>query len=85
MSGRTELTSRSFDGLHPGRSINTAGFVLAVLKHLGLVRVNGENSRQHECVVPNTTFDQVAMAAIDPAVITKKTKPVKADAKKKGS
>lgn len=63
VKGATELTSRSFDVLHPGRSINTAGFVLASLKQLGLVRTNQENSRLHEHV-PTTTFEQIALAAM---------------------
>ena len=57
------LISRSMGELHAGRSINTGGFVMAILKHLGLVRVNADNSRHHE-MVPGTTFAQVAMEAI---------------------
>ena len=54
------LISRSMCELHKGRSINTGGFVLSVLKYLGLVRVNSENSRHHE-VVPGATFEKVAL------------------------
>ena len=61
--GATELTAKSFHALHPGKSINTGGFVLAALKELGLIRANEENSRVHEHV-PTTTFEQVAMACI---------------------
>ncbi len=57
------LISRSMCELHAGRSINTGGFVLSILKHLGLVRVNAENSRHHE-MVPGTTVDQVALGAM---------------------
>ena len=60
----TVLISRSMCELHAGRSINTGGFVLSVLKHLGLVRVSAENSRHHE-MVPGTTFEQVAMHVIE--------------------
>lgn len=63
VKGSTELTSKSFQVLHPGRSVNTAGFVLASLKHLGLIRANEDNSRLHEHV-PTVTFEQVAMAAM---------------------
>lgn len=63
VKGATELTSRSFQALHPGRSINTAGFVLASLKEMGLIRTNAENTRLHEHV-PTTTFEKVAMAAM---------------------
>lgn len=61
--GRSELTAQSFLVLHPGRSVNTGGFVLAVLKHLGMLRTNSENTRLHEHV-PTTTFQQVAMNAM---------------------
>ena len=59
--GATELTSRSFQALQPGRSVNGAGFAMAVLKALGLIRVNAENSRLHEHV-PTETFEKVVMA-----------------------
>lgn len=61
--GKSELTAQSFLVLHPGRSVNTGGFVLAVLKHLGMLRTNLENTRLHEHV-PTTTFQQVAMNAM---------------------
>lgn len=59
--GEGELTAKSFHGLHPGKSINTGGFVLAVLKELGLIRANDENTRVHEHV-PGTTFEKVVSA-----------------------
>ena len=77
VAGATALTSRSFDVLHPGRSINTAGFVLATLKHLGLIRTNAENSRHHEHV-PTENFVKVAMTALDPGDSAKKSKTTKA-------
>lgn len=61
--GKSELTAQSFLALHPGRSVNTGGFVLAVLRHLGLLRISSENSRLHEHV-PTTTFEQVALNAM---------------------
>lgn len=64
--GATELTSRAFHVLKPGRSTNTAGFVAAVLKALGYIRTNAENSRLHEHV-PTETFEKVVMARIDRA------------------
>jgi hypothetical protein len=54
------LISRSMCELHAGRSINTGGFVLSILKHLRLVRVSAENSRHHE-MVPGVTFEHVAL------------------------
>jgi hypothetical protein len=56
--GAAELTAKSFHDLHPGKSINTGGFILAALKEIGLIRANEENTRLHEHV-PTTTFAQV--------------------------
>ena len=72
----TVLISRSMCKLHAGRSINTGGFVLSVLKHLGLVRVNAENSRHHE-MVPGTTFEQVALEAMGQTASSSKRKILK--------
>ena len=72
----TVLISRSMCELHAGRSINTGGFVLSVLKHLGLVRVNAENSRHHE-MVPGTTFEQVALEAMGQTASSSKRKTLK--------
>lgn len=63
VKGGSELTAKSFQVLHPGKSINTGGFLLAVLKDLGLLRANAENTRLHEHI-PTTTFEQVAMARV---------------------
>ncbi len=72
----TVLISRSMCELHAGRSINTGGFVLSVLKHLGLVRVHAENSRHHE-MVPDTTFEQVALQAMGQSISGGKRKTLK--------
>lgn len=56
--GHTELTSRSFQVLKPNRSTNTAGFVMAAIKSLGLIRNNAENTRLHEHV-PTETLEKV--------------------------
>ena len=63
VKGDAELTAKSFQVLHPGKSINTGGFLMAVLKDLGLIRANADNTRLHEHV-PTTTFEQVAIARI---------------------
>lgn len=76
VKGASELTAKSFHVLHPGRSINTGGFVLAALKELGLIRPNVDNTRIHEHV-PTMTFERVAVAAINPAA-AKKSKPANA-------
>ena len=58
--GEGELTAKSFQALHEGRSVNTGGFLAAVLKDLGLIRANEENTRLHEHV-PTMTFEKVVM------------------------
>jgi hypothetical protein len=70
------LISRSMCELHAGRSINTGGFVLSILKHLGLVRVNAENSRHHE-MVPGVTFNQVTLEAMGQGASGDKRKTLK--------
>ena len=57
--GAEGLTAKSFHPLHPGKSINTGGFVLAALRELRLIRANEENTRLHEHV-PGTTFEKAA-------------------------
>ena len=64
--GETGLTAKSFHCIHPGKSVNSGGFLAAVLKDLGLIRANAENSRLHEHV-PTTTYESVAMARIQAA------------------
>lgn len=79
VKGATELTAKSFHALHPGKSINTGGFVMAVLKDLGLLRANEENTRVHEHV-PATTFEKVVMVRMGQTIEAAPAKP----AKKKG-
>lgn len=52
--GHAELTSRSFQVLKPGRSTNTAGFVMAAIKSLGLIKTNDENTRLQTHVITET-------------------------------
>ena len=79
VKGGPELTAKSFQALHPGKSINTGGFIMAVLKDLGFIRANAENTRLHEHV-PMTTFEQIAMARIG-APMEQKPKPSRRKAK----
>lgn len=63
INGSAELTSTSFKAIFPNKSVNTGGFVMAVIKHLGLLQVNGQNSRWHEHVT-GMSFEQVAIEAM---------------------
>lgn len=66
VKGAHELTAKSFHALHPGKSINTGGFVLAALRDLGLIRPNELNTR-HQEHVPMTTFEKAVMARMKAA------------------
>ena len=61
VSKEPKLKARSFCALHPGKSINTGGFVLAALRDLGLIRSSEANTRIHEHV-PKATLESVVMA-----------------------
>lgn len=71
--GSLELTSTALKVLHPGKSTNTAGFILAALCDLGLVRRATENTRMHEHV-PGTMFESVALAKIEAEQTSSKPK-----------
>ncbi|MCY1302485.1 hypothetical protein D9M70_521420 [compost metagenome] len=60
VSNKTELTSGSFKALFPNKSVNTGGFIMAVLRSLGLLQVSEVNSRWHEHVA-GRTFEQLAI------------------------
>jgi hypothetical protein len=64
VTGNTELTSSSFQVLHPHRSTNTAGFILAVLADLGMVRRSTVNTRHHEHV-PTMNFASCVQAKFE--------------------
>jgi len=76
VAGATELTAKSFHALHPGKSINTGGFVMAVLRDLGLIRANEENTRIHEHV-PATTLEKVVMVRVGKTIEPAPAKPAK--------
>jgi hypothetical protein len=57
-AGAHDLTAKSFHCLHPGKSINTGGFVLAALRDLGVIRPCEANRRLHEHV-PTATLEGV--------------------------
>lgn len=58
VAGAHDLTAKSFHCLHPGKSINTGGFVLAALRDLGLTRPGEANTRLHEHV-PAATLEGI--------------------------
>lgn len=59
-----DLTAHSLHVLHPGKSINTGGFILAVLRSLGYVRAQAGNTRLHEHA-PDVSLAQAIRAAME--------------------
>lgn len=47
LTSREQLTAASLRPIFIGKSVNTAGFVLTVLKHLGLIEISKENRRSY--------------------------------------
>jgi hypothetical protein len=45
-----DITARTLNEVHPGKSVNTGGFLLGILKDLGVVEPSEENTRLHRCV-----------------------------------
>lgn len=54
------VTARTFNDVHPGKSINTGGFILAILKDLGVVQAKDDNTRHHERVAGTTVLKALA-------------------------
>ena len=78
-----EITSVVLYGLFKGKSVNTPSFMLAVLKHEGLVRAKKGRQRKHELCDPKPFMDRIAdlMSAKSKPKTTRK----KAAVKKKAS
>jgi hypothetical protein len=47
LAAEEALTNATLQPLFAGKSINTGGFMLAVLRHLGVVQAGAEGSRSH--------------------------------------
>jgi len=82
ITGAAELTSTSFKTLFPNKSVNTGGFVMAVIKALGLIQSNVLNSRWHE-QAKEMTFEQVTLEAMVFAEEAEKSVIPKATGKRK--
>lgn len=82
ISGAAELTSTSFKTLFPNKSVNTGGFVMAVIKALGLIQTNVLNTRWHE-QAKEMTFEQVTLEVMVFAEETEKPASPKATGKRK--
>jgi len=77
------ITSFSLRGLFRGKSVNTAGFVMAVLKHVGLVKHMKEKERCYESVDPApfiAEMETLIKSAVDLPVAASKKPAVKGKA-----
>jgi hypothetical protein len=70
------LTARTLNEVHPGRSCNTGGFLLAILKDLGVVQPKDDNTRHHERVTGKTVLEALAarIAAVNSSKGSRKSK-----------
>lgn len=82
MIDKTNLTSGSFKALFPSKSVNTGGFIMAVLRSLGLLQVSEINSRWHEYVV-GKTFEQLSIDEVGQEAEAKKMDSPKSKRKSK--
>ncbi len=69
------VVSSSFGTLFAGKSVNTTGFILAVLKHLGLVKSIKEKPRCYEAADPGAFMGEMK-ALIDSSVDLNADKPI---------
>ena len=69
------VVSSSFGTLFAGKSANTTGFILAVLKHLGLVKPIKEKPRCYEAADPGVFMGEMK-ALIDSSVDLNTDKPI---------
>ena len=85
LTSREQLTAASLRPIFIGKSVNTAGFVLAVLKHLGLIEISKENRRSY-CHTESVAFDTetAQLIASGVSIDVPEQAQVKAPAGKKG-
>jgi hypothetical protein len=68
-----DISARTLNEVHPGKSINTGGFILAVLKDLGVVQAK-EESRHHERVAGASLFQAITFKMKEQAAMGKAKK-----------
>lgn len=76
IANQIELTSKSFQSIYKGKSINSGGFLMAVLKDLGVIRPCVGNTRLHEHV-PDQHIEEIIearLSEVTPAAQTKRRK-----------
>jgi len=76
------VVSSSFGGLFAGKSVNTTGFILAVLKHLGLVKPISGKPRCYEAIDPGALMGELK-TLIESSVDLNTDKPIQPSAPSK--
>ena len=76
-NGSKPITCHTLSPIFKGKSVNTAGFLLAALKHVGLVQNSADNPRVYELLNGKAFFAELE-AASKGAKAAKEVKPVKA-------
>ena len=78
-TGANPVTSSAFGELFPGKSVNTTGFLLAVLKHIELVRPLPDKPRCYEFVDPGKWLAEIealmTASAVEPQDTATPSKP----------
>ena len=69
-SGANPITSSAFGELFPGKSVNTTGFLLAVLKHMALVKPLPDKPRCYEFVDPGPWLAEMEALMVSSAAET---------------
>jgi len=67
-TGANPVTSSAFGELFPGKSVNTTGFLLAVLKHIELVKPLPDKPRCYEFVDPSKWLAEIEVLMTSSAV-----------------
>jgi hypothetical protein len=81
-NGAKPISCHTLGPIFKGRSVNTPGFVLAVLKHVGLVQTSPENPRNYQLLDGQAFFAELEEAARAATTGTKPLAPKKKAASK---
>ena len=82
----TPISSYYLAHIFKGKSVNTPSFLLAVLKHLKVIRALPNNKRHHELLDPRPFLEQVEKLMSSPVKAKAQTKqPTKKTATKKAT
>lgn len=77
------LTSSSFRPIFEGKSVNTAGFLLAILEHLGVIRKAADSKRSYEPIGSDSFISEVSALAASPSPMGPETHQAKGERPRK--